>query len=148
MKAQGPGVRLPTRTPVSPPKLSSWDSRCEDPNLPPAFRAAFKAHKKRGVDEFESMASVHTASSATRRTENDTDSDEDDNDSDFDGNDSFASVGEENDDDDDEAYREGRNQMARLVIETTRRSPSRAIRGGLRKPGCTIGGTPLDFIAE
>jgi hypothetical protein len=74
-------------------------------------------------------------------TENDSDSDDD---SDFDGQGSFASLGEE--EEDDEAYREGRNQMARLTIETTRKSPTRTIRG-LRKPG-GVSGTPLDFIAE
>jgi hypothetical protein len=137
MKAQGPAVRLEARKPI--PKRKSDLDTCVDPNLPPAFRAAFGAQRKKKIDDFESLASVHTTSSATRMTENDSDSD----DSDFDGHDSFASLGEE---DDDEAYREGRNQMARLTIETTRRSPTKTIRG-LRKPGGVLG-TPLDFIAE
>jgi len=139
MKAQGPAVRPETRKPIATPKRRSDLETVVDPNLPPAFRAAFGAHRKKKIDDFESLASVHTTSSATRMTENDSDSD----DSDFEGHDSFASLGEENDD---EAYREGRNQMARLTIETTRRSPTKSIRG-LRKPGGVLG-TPLDFIAE
>jgi hypothetical protein len=135
MKAQGPVVRSARKPlPTTKPDLDGG----EDPNLPPAFRAAFRAQRKKGVDAFESLASVHTTSSATRMTENDSDSDDS-----FDGQDSFASLGEE---DDDEAYREGRNQMARLTIETTRRSPTKTIRS-LRKPGGVLG-KPLDFIAE
>lgn len=141
MKAQGPQrpPAAPFRRPIPKPK-KDLDGDV-DPNLPPAFRAAFRAQRKKGIDDFDSLASVHTTTSTTRMSENDSDSDSS---SDFDGHGSFASLGD--DDNDDEAYREGRNQMARQSIESSRKSPPKMIRG-LRKQG-GVSGTPLDFIAE
>ena len=152
MKAQrrGPPPGVVVRKPIS---RSTMDGEV-DPNLPPAFRAAFAARqRKKGIDDFNSMASVHTTSSTmmTENTVNASDSD-DDNDSDsFDGHGSFASLGE--DETDDEAYREGRNQMARQALESTRstNSPSKTIKSvdHLRfKKAAGVHKTPLDFIAE
>ena len=117
-----------------------------DPALPPAFRtAAFAARqRKKGMDDFMSLDSVHSTKTqlSTMTTEN---SDLDDSESTFDGHGSFASLGD--DDDDDEAYREGRNQMARQTIECSR-SPRSMLRNNdfrFKKGG--VHGT-LDFIAE
>ena len=84
------------------------------------------------------------------------DSDDDETDS-FDGEDSFASL-DSDADEDDEAYRESRNQLARLEIEKQKQAQD-AKRGGRRgRPGMNesrfrtkatgVHGTPLDFIAE
>lgn len=88
----------------------------------------------------------------TENTANASDSDdENDSDSSFDGHGSFASLGE--DENDDEAYREGRNQMARQAVEAaaTRSPASKALLKGaelrFKKPG-GLHSTPLDFIAE
>ena len=153
MKAQhrGPPPGAVVRKPIS---RSSLDGEV-DPNLPPAFRAAFAARqRKKGIDDFNSMASVHTTSSTmkTENTVNASDSDDDDHDSDsLDGHGSFASLGE--DESDDEAYREGRNQMARQAVESSRlsNSPSKTIKSvdHLRfKKAAGVHKTPLDFIAE
>jgi hypothetical protein len=127
-----------------------------DPSLPPAFRAAFKSQRKKEVDDFMSMASVHSSSSRTQLstvmtatpTSNDSDdSGLDDSESTFDGHDSFASLGE--DDDDDEAYREGRNQIAKQTVECSRPTTPRGLKSNdlrFRKGG--VHGTPLNFIPE
>lgn len=155
MKAQQPRGPAPGAVVRKPISRSSMDGEV-DPNLPPAFRAAFAARqRKKGIDDFNSMASVHTSSSTmkTENTVNASDSDDDDDhDSDsFDGHGSFASLGE--DESDDEAYREGRNQMARQAVESSRsiNSPSRTVKSvdhlRFKKPG-GVHKTPLDFIAE
>jgi hypothetical protein len=83
----------------------------------------------------------------TENTANASDSDDDS----FDGHDSFASLGE--DDDDDEAYREGRNQIARQTIECSRtpgtgpKTLSKNNDFRFKKAG-GVHSTPLDFIAE
>ncbi len=145
MKAQQHAPPVGVRRPI--PKSSPNGEM--DPNLPPAFRAAFAARqKKKGIDDFNSLASVHTSSSTmmTENTVNDSDSDDADS---FDGHGSFASLGE--DEMDDEAYREGRNQMARQSVETTRSPASKALLKStdlrFKKPG-GLHSTPLDFIAE
>jgi hypothetical protein len=126
-----------------------------DPSLPPAFRAAFKSQRKKEVDDFMSMASVHSSCSKTQLstvmtatpTSNDSDgSDLDDSESTFDGHDSFASLGE--DDDDDEAYREGRNQLAKQTVECSRPTTPRGKNNDLKFRKGGVHGTPLNFIPE
>jgi len=142
---------IPTgvRRPIPKPKTDMDGGM--DPSLPPAFRAVFAARqRKKGIDDFNSLASVHTTSS-TMMTENTANASESDDDSDsFDGHDSFASLGE--DDDDDEAYREGRNQMARQTVECSRTPGTKSTllkTNELRfKKSGGVHGTPLDFIAE
>lgn len=140
-----PGVRRPIPRPKT-----SLDGGV-DPALPPAFRAAFERQRKKGIDDFNSLASVHTASSSAMKTENTANASDSDDDSDsFDGHDSFASLGE--DDDDDEAYREGRNQMARQTVECSRTPGTKSplLKNNefrFKKPG-GLHSTPLDFIAE
>jgi len=126
-----------------------------DPSLPPAFRDAFARQRRKEVDDFMSLDSVH--SSKTQRStlvtatpsSNNSDSSLDESESTFDGHDSFASLGE--DDEDDEAYREGRNQMARQTVECNRStSPRNALKSNdfrFKKGGGGLG-APLDFIAE
>ena len=68
----------------------------------------------------------------------------------FEGHDSFASLGGD-EDEDDEAYREGRNQMARQQVEESRAKSSQRglIKGNdfrFKKSG--LQGTTLDLIAE
>lgn len=134
-----------------------------DPSLPPAFRASFQKQqdRKKTGDGFLSMNSVHSRTTACSRT-NSYGSDsygslDDDDDSDeysFDGEDSFASLDSDADEDDD-AYRESRNQMARLEIEKQKQAQDDK-RGGIRgvsesrfkKKSMGVHGTPLDFIAE
>ena len=119
-----------------------------DPTLPPAFRAMAIRKKKQDIDDFNSLDSVHSSKSqmSTKVTTPTTDGFDSDSDS-FDGHDSFASLGSE--DDDDEAYREGRNQIARQTIEDNRSSKSVLRSADFRKKGVMkIQGTPLDFIAE
>ena len=133
-----------------------------DPSLPPAFRAAFKSQRKKEVDDFMSLDSVHTSTSQNSTskktlltsgmtatpTSNDSDNSSlDDSESTFDGHDSFASLGE--DSDDDEAYREGRNQIAKQTVECSRPTASRGLKSNdlrFRKGG--VHGTPLNFIPE
>ena len=96
-----------------------------------------------------SLDSVHSAKSMLTTTPTSPDSCLDDSESTFDGHDSFASLGE--DEDDDEAYREGRNQIARQSVEGSKSSSkSRNLLKSndfrLKKGG--IQGTQLDFIAE
>ena len=114
-----------------------------DPNLPPAFREAFTRQRKKEIDDFMSLDSVHSSKTQMSiLTENVTDnSDSGDDSSSFDG-DSFASLGE--DSDDDEALRESRNQIARQRVEN---SPSRAKQRS-KSYEFRLKGTPLDFIAE
>eukprot|EP00980_Cylindrotheca_fusiformis_P006494 scaffold1378_cov137-Cylindrotheca_fusiformis.AAC.7 len=115
-----------------------------DPALPPAFRAAAARQRKKEVDDFMSLDSVH--SSKTQKSVLTT---HDDSDSDFCSDssgdeDSFASLGE--DGEDDEAYREGRNQLARQTIECSQSTRPTRTNSRLKKGG--ISSTPLDFIAE
>lgn len=68
----------------------------------------------------------------------------------FEGHDSFASLGGD-EDEDDEAYREGRNQMARQQVEESRaKNAQRGMLKGndfrFKKSG--LQGTTLDLIAE
>lgn len=151
----------PARTvkPVSrtPTFKSNLDEKEIDPNLPPAFRAAFtkqqQRKKEKDIDDFMSLDSVHSGkNSLVTRTpttaNNDSDSFGSDDDS-FGGHDSFASLGE--DSDDDEAYRESRNQIARQELEG-QRAKAASKRGGsdsrFKKVSKGVHGTPLDFIAE
>eukprot|EP00536_Pseudo-nitzschia_multiseries_P006661 jgi/Psemu1/15826/gm1.15826_g len=125
-----------------------------DPSLPPAFRAAFsKQQERRGnKDNFLSLNSMHSRTTTNSCDNSDdtygslnTDSDDDS----FDGEDSFASMGSDADEDDD-AYRESRNQLARLEIERQQQSTD-AKRGGVsrfKKKAVGVHGTPLGFIAE
>lgn len=115
-----------------------------DPALPPAFRAAAVRQRKKEVDDFMSLDSVHSSKTqkSVLTTHDDSDSSDFGSDS-FGDEDSFASLGE--DGEDDEAYREGRNQMARQTIEC---SQSTRPRTNLRLKKGGINGTPLDFIAE
>jgi len=128
-----------------------------DPSLPPAFRAAFKKQQGRKMtgDGFLSLSSVHSRTTASGTNSYGSDSfgslDDSDEDS-FDGEDSFASL-DSDADEDDEAYRESRNQMARLEIEKQKQAQD-AKRVGIRpesrfkKKSTDVHGTPLDFIAE
>lgn len=122
----------------------------EDPSLPPAFRAAFARQRRKEVDDFMSMSSVHSTKShlSTLMTATPTSNDSDsfgDSDS-FDGHDSFASLGDG--DDDDEAIREGKNQLARQTVECNRSTTNRAKVNEFRFKKGGLNGTPLDFIAE
>jgi len=127
----------------------------EDPSLPPAFRAAARQQRRKNPDDFFSLSSVHSRSRTDAcSTANSFGSDSfefldsDDNDS-FDGENSFASLDSDADEDDD-AYRESRNQMARLKIEKQKQSQD-AKRVGVsrfKKKTTGVHGTPLDFIAE
>jgi hypothetical protein len=137
------------------PKASRHHDGGVDPSLPPAFRAAFARQHKKEVDDFMSMDSVHSTKShlstlmtATPSTV-DSDSGLDDSESTFDGHDSFASLGED-DEDDEEAYREGRNQIAKQVVECTGLASRNVLKGNdfRLKKGGGVHGTPLDFIAE
>jgi len=112
-----------------------------DPALPPAFRAAAAKQRKKEQDDFMSLDSVHSSKTQRSRLTHDSDSDLGDSDS-LSDEDSFASLGE--DEHDDEAYREGRNQIARQALECSQPTKPRAAR--LKKSG--INSRPLDFIAE
>jgi hypothetical protein len=136
-----------------------------DPLLPPAFRPSVQKplDRKKTGDDVLSMSSVHSRTTAWSRTNSygsdsfgslGDDSDSDGTDS-FDGEDSFASL-DSDADEDDEAYRESRNQMARLEIEKQKQAQV-AKRGGIRgrssesrfkKKSLGVHGTPLGFIAE
>ena len=140
--------------PTFKPKINHSLDGGIDPSLPPAFRAAARAKRRQDIDDFNSMDSVHSSKSqmSTKVSTPTTNGSDSDSDSTFDGHDSFASLGE--DSDDDEAYREGRNQMARQTVESNRSSKSPRKKGVLgssdfrKKGGMGIQGTPLDFIAE
>lgn len=151
LKKESAGRPGPAAT-FKPKKNHSLDGGI-DPSLPPAFRAAAMRRRRQDIDDFNSMDSVHSSKShmsakVSTPTTNGSDSDSD---STFDGHDSFASLGV--DSDDDEAYREGRNQMARQSVESNRssKSPTKGVLRSndfRRKGGMGIQGTPLDFIAE
>ena len=125
----------------------------EDPSLPPAFRTMARAQRKKNPDDFFSLSSVHSRSRTDACSRTDANSlgsdsfeflDDSDDDDSFDGEDSFASL-DSDADEDDEAYRESRNQMARLKIEKQKQSQdSKRTKRFAKK---TLG-TPLDFIAE
>ena len=138
----------------------------EDPNLPPAFRAINKLQARKRND-FNSLCSVHSRSVTSRSRANGSRIDgrsaansyaksygdhhafeflesESDESSSFDGEGSFASL-DSDADEDDEAYRQSRNQMARMTIET-QKQPKDSKRGG--KSRFKKMGTSLDFIAE
>jgi hypothetical protein len=142
MKHQNP----PTYRPKTVSRIPMRANGAIDPSLPPAFRAAAVRQRKKEADDFMSLDSVH--SSKTQKSmltaKEDSDSDFDGSDS-FGDEDSFASLGD--DDDDDEAYREGRNQMARQTIECSQSITTRP-RPNLRLKKGGVNGTPLDFIAE
>ena len=125
----------------------------EDPNLPPAFRAANRAMRKKNSDDFYSLGSVHSRSFRTGNCSTAAGSLASDDSSlssgSFDDEDSFASI-DSDADEDDEAYRESRNQMARLNIEKQNQSRD-SRRGGksrFKKKAMGVNGTTLDFIAE
>jgi hypothetical protein len=156
MKSQMPSSHPVRKFPPKPIARTPRDLETNnmDPTLPPAFRAAFVANKKKQVDDFMSMDSVHSSKShmsVLTPTPTSPDSFLDDSESTFDGHDSFASLGSD-DDEDDEAYREGRNQIARQEMEVAKPKSNsllknkdfRMKRGGLNG----VGGAPLDFIAE
>jgi hypothetical protein len=159
MKSQMPSshpVRKITSNPIArTPRDFESNRRIDDPSLPPAFRAAFAANKKKEVDDFMSMDSVHSSKShmsILTATPTSPDSFLDDSSSTFDGHDSFASLGSD-DDEDDDAYREGRNQIARQQMESSKPKSMSLLKnkdfrlkrgGGLNG----VGGAPLDFIAE
>jgi hypothetical protein len=117
-----------------------------DPSLPPAFRAAaIVRQRKKEVDDFMSLDSVHSnKTQLSMITTNDSDSAEDLGS--FGSLDSFASLGE--DDHDDEAYREGRNQIARQIIECSQTDSGNHINSLDFRLQKGLQGTPLDFIAE
>jgi hypothetical protein len=143
MKHQNPPTYRPKAVSMTPMRTNG----ALDPSLPPAFRAAAVRQRKKEVDDFMSLDSVH--SSKTQKSmltaKEDSDSDFDGSDS-FGDEDSFASLGE--DDDDDEAYREGRNQMARQTIECSQSQSTTRPKTNLRLKKGGVIGTPLDFIAE
>jgi hypothetical protein len=151
MKSEDRSIH-PSRAPL--PKASRHHDGGVDPSLPPAFRAAFARQRKKEVDDFMSLDSVHSTKShlstlmTTTPTSHDSDSGLDDSESTFDGHDSFASLGE--DDEDDEAYREGRNQIARQTVECTGLTSRNVLKSNdfRLKKGGGVHGTPLDFIAE
>jgi hypothetical protein len=124
----------------------------DDPNLPPAFRLAAR---KKNPDDFLSLTSVHSRSrtdACSRTTANSYGSasfeylDSDDDDDSFDDQDSFASL-DSDADEDDEAYRESKNQLARLKIQQQRQHLD-SKRGGKSRFKKKTMGTTLDFIAE
>lgn len=138
MKAQS----RPTYKPKTVSRTPHRNEGGVDPSLPPAFRAAVVRQRKKEIDDFMSLESVHSSKTQpSMLTANDSTSDLD-SDS-FSGQDSFASLGEE--EDDDEAYREGRNQMARQTIECSESNTKKNYDFRLRKG---VLGMPLDFIAE
>jgi len=153
------GIRPVSRVPGAPSLAVSRVPGAPDPSLPPAFRAAFgkQQQRKKSGDDFLSLSSVHSRSqngcSVANSFGSDSfgslDIDDDDDDDSFDGEDSFASLDSDADEDDD-AYRESRNQMARLEIEKQKQSQDTKRGGKSRFKKKTIGvhGTPLDFIAE
>ncbi|VEU39983.1 unnamed protein product [Pseudo-nitzschia multistriata] len=129
-----------------------------DPGLPPAFRAAFRKQqeRKKTSDSFLNLSSVHSRTTACSNTNYTAESNgslgslgsSSDDDS-FDGEDSFASL-DSDADEDDEAYRESRNQLARLEIEKQQQSKDAKRVGPSRfkKKPMGVHGTPLGFIAE
>jgi hypothetical protein len=164
MKAQNHSSSVsshPSRSvrPVSmtPRSLPGSRGALDDPELPPAFRAAFSKQQQRkhnkDADDFMSLDSVHSGkNSLVARTPTTANADSDSFDSDDDsvcGHDSFASLGE--DSEDDEAYRESKNQLKRQELEGQRLKAS-SKRGGMdsrfKKVAKGVHGTPLDFIAE
>jgi len=133
-------VRAVSRVPGAP-----------DPSLPPAFRAAFgkQQQRKKSTDDFLSLSSIHSRSrtDACSTLANTLGSDSSiSDDGSFDDEDSFASL-DSDADKDDEAYRESRNQMARLSIEKqdTKRVGKTS---RFKKKTTGVHGTTLDFIAE
>jgi len=126
-----------------------------DPSLPPAFRSAFEKQqqRKKNSDDFLSLSSVHSRSRTDGcSTVNSFRSDDsfgtlDSDDDSFDDEDSFASLDSDADKDDD-AYRESRNQMARLKIEKQTQDSKRVGRSRFKKKNIGVNGTTLDFIAE
>jgi hypothetical protein len=149
LKSNQPSLSLPDRKPIPRgPRDLGGDV---DPSLPPAFRAAFARQRKKDIDDFMSMDSVHSTktqlSTLLTAAPSSNGSDTDESESTFDGHDSFASLGE--DDEDDEAYREGRNQIARQAAECSRPTSLNILKNNdfkLKKGG--VNGKPLDFIAE
>jgi len=140
----------------------------DDPNLPPAFRTMNKLNQRKRVDEFNSLCSVHSRSvpgsragsrmearSATHSYANSYGSTESfeflesDSDDDSLSGGSFASL-DSDADEDDEAYRESRNQMARLRIEKQKQplDSKRVGKSRFKKKSTGVHGTTLDFIAE
>ncbi|CAJ1962491.1 unnamed protein product [Cylindrotheca closterium] len=113
-----------------------------DPSLPPAFQAAAAKQRKKEQDDFMSLDSVHSSKTQRSRLTNDDSNSDPDGSSSLSDEDSFASIGE--DEHDDEAYREGRNQIARQTLECAQSTRPRATR--LKKGG--INSRPLEFIAE
>jgi len=105
-----------------------------DPSLPPAFRAEFEKQRRRkkSSDSFISLSSVHSRTTAASKADSfgsDSFGSLDSDECSFDGEDSFASLDSDADEDDD-AYRESRNQLARLEIE--KRSQESKRPGGSR----------------
>jgi len=135
---QSRSVRAVSRVPGAP-----------DPSLPPAFRSAFdkQQQRKKNSDDFLSLSSIHSRSRtdacSTLANTIGSDSSLSDDDSD---EDSFASV-DSDADEDDEAYRESRNQLARLNIEKQDMKrvgkPSR-----FKKKTKDVHGNTLGLIAE
>lgn len=129
------------------PKMPRRISPGIDPALPPAFREMHIRNRQKQIDDFMSLDSVHSSktqmSSQTSLMTGTTTQSDSDSDSDLD---SFASL--EEDDDDDEAYREGRNQMARQTLDNSPvkgRNRLKRFNLGMNKG---VHGAPLDFIAE
>jgi len=140
----------------------------DDPNLPPAFRTMNKINQRKRIDDFNSLCSVHSRSvtgsraggsrmdrSAAHSYANSYGSNdsfeflESDSDDDSLSGGSFASL-DSDADEDDEAYRESRNQMARLQIEKQKQSldSKRVGKSRFKKKSTGVHGTTLDFIAE
>ena len=137
MKNESRPVYKPKAVSRTPPRQN--DSF--DPALPPAFRAVAAKQRKKEQDDFMSLDSVHSSKTQRSRLTHD-DSDSDPGDSDSLSEDSFASLGEN--EHDDEAYREGRNLIARQTLECSQSTRPRGTK--LKKSG--INSKPLDFIAE
>lgn len=124
-----------------------------DPNLPPAFRPEFEKQqrRKKSSDSYISLNSVHSRTTAASKADSfgsDSFGSLDSDECSFDGEDSFASLDSDADEDDD-AYRESRNQLARLEIEKRSQESKRPGGSRLKKKKKALGfGTPLGLIAE
>lgn len=124
-----------------------------DPSLPPAFRAEFEKQqrRKKSSDSYISLSSVHSRTTAASNADSfgsDSFGSLDSDECSFDGEDSFASLDSDADEDDD-AYRESRNQLARLEIEKRSQESKRPGGSRFKKKKKALGfGTPLGLIAE
>jgi len=138
--------------PVSQVRAVSRVPSGRDLGAPPTTyrRASFEKQqeRKKNPDDFVSLNSVHSRTAHSALNSADGWSTDSDDDSSFDG-DSFASVDSDAEEEDDDAYREARNQLARLEIEDQRESYD--IKMGKPRSQRTltgVHGTTLGLIAE